>query len=86
MARINKALLRKAKQQIQKAAKEGSEDANNILSRRKERQVERQKLLVTILLVHLVKQLLGTLNLENLQPLSVTELLDTILEAKTFTL
>ena len=43
MARINKALLRKAKQQIQKAAKEGSEDANNILSRRKERQVERRE-------------------------------------------
>ena len=43
MARINKALLRKAKQQIQKAAKEGSEDANNILSRRKERQIERRE-------------------------------------------
>ena len=43
MARINKALLRKAKQQIKKAAKEGSEDANNILSRRKERQAERRE-------------------------------------------
>ena len=43
MARVNKALLRKAKQQIRKAAKEGSEDANNILSRRKERQVERRE-------------------------------------------
>ncbi len=43
MARINKALLRKAKRQIQKAAKEGSEDANSLLARRNERQVERRE-------------------------------------------
>ena len=42
MARINRSLLRKAKSQVRKAAKEGSEEANNLLARKKARKAERR--------------------------------------------
>jgi len=42
MSRINKALLRKAKQQVRRAAEEGSQDASNLLARKKERKAARR--------------------------------------------
>ena len=43
MSRINRALLRKAKRQLQTGAKEGNEQAQEILGRRKNRRTEKKE-------------------------------------------
>ena len=70
MARINKALLRKAKHQLQTQAKSEdaaiAENAQNVLSRRKNRRAERRETVREAEFERPITKLVGTFQLVNL--------------------